>query len=212
MLALARRNGVRLAYDSVDALRRAYSFTVCRTSSISTSGHAGPADEQDSTIWPGLSGARARAERSLRRDVLRSAGPYGARRCVSRRHRRPAAALAEAKSELGVRARLIMCFLRHLDEADAERTLDQALPYKDRIIGIGLDSSEVGHPPSKFRNVFRRARQEGLLLVAHAGEEGPPQYIWGGARRSRRRFASIMAIARSRTPPSWPDSPAIAWR
>jgi adenosine deaminase len=71
-----------------------------------------------------------------------------------------------------------MCFLRHLDEADAERTLDLALPYKNGIIGVGLDSSEVGHPPSKFKNVFRRARQEGFKLVAHAGEEGPPHYVW----------------------------------
>jgi adenosine deaminase len=87
-------------------------------------------------------------------------------------------ALADAERQLGVQAHLIMCFLRHLDEADAERTLDEALPYESSIIGIGLDSSEVGHPPSKFKNVFRRARQEGFLLVAHAGEEGPPQYVW----------------------------------
>jgi adenosine deaminase len=71
-----------------------------------------------------------------------------------------------------------MCFLRHLDEDDAERTLDEALPYKDSILGIGLDSSEVGHPPSKFKTVFRRARQAGFKLVAHAGEEGPPHYVW----------------------------------
>ena len=71
-----------------------------------------------------------------------------------------------------------MCFLRHLDEADAERTLDQALTYKDKIIGVGLDSSENGHPPAKFKTVFRRARDAGFLLVAHAGEEGPPDYVW----------------------------------
>jgi adenosine deaminase len=87
-------------------------------------------------------------------------------------------AIDDGAAKLGVNARLIMCFLRHLDEADAERTLDQALAYKQRIIGVGLDSSEVGHPPSKFRNVFRRARDEGFVLVAHAGEEGPPQYVW----------------------------------
>ncbi len=73
---------------------------------------------------------------------------------------------------------MIMCFLRHLDEADAERTLDQALTYKDKIIGVGLDSSENGHPPAKFKTVFRRARDAGFLLVAHAGEEGPPDYVW----------------------------------
>jgi adenosine deaminase len=87
-------------------------------------------------------------------------------------------AIDEAREQLGVTARLIMCFLRHLDEVDAEKTLDLALPYKDRILGVGLDSSEVGHPPSKFTRVFRRAREEGFRLVAHAGEEGPPEYIW----------------------------------
>jgi adenosine deaminase len=73
---------------------------------------------------------------------------------------------------------MIMCFLRHLDEAEAERTLDQALPHRDKIVGIGLDSSELGHPPSKFKHVFRRAREAGFRLVAHAGEEGPPEYVW----------------------------------
>jgi adenosine deaminase len=87
-------------------------------------------------------------------------------------------AQADAEAQLGITSRMIMCFLRHLDEADAERTLDQALKYKDRIIGVGLDSSENGHPPSKFKKVFYRARNEGFLLVAHAGEEGPPDYVW----------------------------------
>ena len=87
-------------------------------------------------------------------------------------------AIADAEKTLGIRASLIMCFLRHLDEADAEKTLDQALPYKDRIVGVGLNSSEAGHPPSKFKRVFNRAREAGFFLSAHAGEEGPPDYIW----------------------------------
>ncbi|MFX9061557.1 adenosine deaminase, partial [Acinetobacter baumannii] len=73
---------------------------------------------------------------------------------------------------------LIMCFLRHLSEEDAFKTLEQALPYKSDIIAVGLDSSEVGHPPSKFERVFEKAREEGFLVVAHAGEEGPPEYVW----------------------------------
>lgn len=84
----------------------------------------------------------------------------------------------DAERLYGIQARLIMCFLRHLTEDDAERTLDEALPYKNAIVGVGLDSSEVGFPPSLFKNVFRRAREEGLKLVAHAGEEGPPEYVW----------------------------------
>src|SRR3546814_12924455 len=74
-------------------------------------------------------------------------------------------------------SKLILCFLRHLSEAEAEATLDEALPYLDRIDGVGLDSSEVGHPPSKFERVFARAKELGLKIVAHAGEEGPPEYV-----------------------------------
>ncbi|MBK9447964.1 MAG: adenosine deaminase [Bacteroidetes bacterium] len=87
-------------------------------------------------------------------------------------------ACRDAESKWGLSTSLIMCFLRHLDEASAFQTLEQALPYRDRIIGVGLDSSELGHPPSKFQRVFARAAEEGLLLVAHAGEEGPAAYIW----------------------------------
>src|SRR5262249_30647230 len=87
-------------------------------------------------------------------------------------------ATADAREKLGLSASLIMCFLRHLDEADAERTLDTALAFKDRIVGVGLDSSENGNPPSKFRKVFRRARDAGFFLTAHAGEEGPASYVW----------------------------------
>lgn len=87
-------------------------------------------------------------------------------------------ALEDGTQRLGITSRLIMCFLRHLSEGDAFETLDQALPHKDKIIGVGLDSSEVGHPPAKFRNVFAKAREEGFRVVAHAGEEGPPEYVW----------------------------------
>ncbi|WP_288423080.1 adenosine deaminase [uncultured Acinetobacter sp.] len=87
-------------------------------------------------------------------------------------------ACADAKEQLGISSELIMCFLRHLSEEDAFETLEQALPYKSDIIAVGLDSSEVGHPPSKFERVFEKAREEGFLVVAHAGEEGPPEYVW----------------------------------
>lgn len=87
-------------------------------------------------------------------------------------------ACKDAQEKLNISSHLIMCFLRHLTEEEAFSTLEQALPYKDQIIGIGLDSSEVGHPPSKFERVFAQARQAGFLIVAHAGEEGPAEYIW----------------------------------
>ena len=87
-------------------------------------------------------------------------------------------ALDAAKDKYGITYKLIMCFLRHLSEEEAFETLAQAEPYMDRIHGVGLDSSEVGHPPSKFQNVFAAAREKGLKLVAHAGEEGPPEYVY----------------------------------
>ena len=87
-------------------------------------------------------------------------------------------ALAEGQQNLGITSKLIMCFLRHLSEEDAFATLQQAQPHLEKIAGVGLDSSEVGHPPSKFENVFKAAREHGLALVAHAGEEGPPDYVY----------------------------------
>ena len=88
------------------------------------------------------------------------------------------AGMAEAETSLGVGSGLILCYLRHLDEDAAFPPLRMAEPYLDRILGVGLDSSEVGHPPSKFARVFRASRERGLKLVAHAGEEGPPEYVW----------------------------------
>jgi adenosine deaminase len=88
------------------------------------------------------------------------------------------AGMADAEAGFGTTSKLILCFLRHLDEEAAFATLRQAEPYLDRIAGVGLDSSEVGHPPAKFARVFKAARERGLKLVAHAGEEGPPEYVW----------------------------------
>lgn len=87
-------------------------------------------------------------------------------------------ALKDGKEKFGIESQLIMCFLRHLDEKSAFDTLESALKHKDKIIGVGLDSSEVGHPPSKFQRVFEKAHREGFLTVAHAGEEGPAEYVW----------------------------------
>jgi len=87
-------------------------------------------------------------------------------------------ALLKANKEFGITFGIIMCFLRHLDEVSAFKMLDYALEHKDKIIGVGLDSSEIGHPPKKFERVFKKAIDQGFLTVAHAGEEGPPEYIW----------------------------------
>ena len=87
-------------------------------------------------------------------------------------------ALQKANKEFGLTSKIIMCFLRHLDEKSAFEILEQALVHKNKIIAVGLDSSEVGHPPRKFQRVFKKAIEKGFLTVAHAGEEGPPEYIW----------------------------------
>ena len=87
-------------------------------------------------------------------------------------------ALQKANEEFGLTSKIIMCFLRHLDETSGFEILDQALVHKDKIVGIGLDSSEVDHPPRKFERLFKKAIEKGFLTVAHAGEEGPPEYIW----------------------------------
>ena len=87
-------------------------------------------------------------------------------------------ALQKANKEFGLTSGIIMCFLRDLDEISAFKMLDHALEHKDKIIGVGLDSSEIGHPPKKFERVYKKATEQGLLAVAHAGEEGPPEYIW----------------------------------
>jgi adenosine deaminase len=180
MFELAARNGIALPYPSVDALRKAYSFSRLQ-------------DFLD-LYYQGMSVLRTERDfHDLAAAYLTKAHGQGLRYVEMffdpQAHLSRGVAFAtvidglqsaidEAREQLGVTARLIMCFLRHLDEVDAEKTLDLALPYKDRILGVGLDSSEVGHPPSKFTRVFRRAREEGFRLVAHAGEEGPPEYIW----------------------------------
>tara|TARA_Y100000310_G_scaffold261663_1_gene271104 strand:+ start:357 stop:1355 length:999 start_codon:yes stop_codon:yes gene_type:complete len=87
-------------------------------------------------------------------------------------------ALQKANEEFGLTSKIIMCFLRHLDEASGFEILEQALVHKDKIVGIGLDSSEADHPPRKFERLFKKAIEKGFLTVAHAGEEGPPEYIW----------------------------------
>jgi adenine deaminase len=178
--ALARKNGVKLPYASVEALRQAYAFTDLQSFlDIYYQGMSVLVRESDfyDLTWAYL-------EKAHRQNVVHAEiffdpqghTPRGVafRDVVSGIHR----ALADAEAKFGMTSRLIMCFLRHLDEDDAERTLDAALPFKDWIVGVGLDSSEKGHPPRKFERVFRRAREAGLRAVAHAGEEGPPEYVW----------------------------------
>jgi adenosine deaminase len=180
MFALARRNGITLPYPSVEALRRAYQFSSLQDFlDIYYQGMSVLITEQDFYDLAYAYLERARADNVVHVEMFFDPQGHTARGIafatvingLSR-------AITDAERQLGIRASLIMCFLRHLDEADAEKTLDAALAFRDRIVGIGLDSSEAGHPPAKFKNVFRRARDAGLFLSAHAGEEGPPGYVW----------------------------------
>lgn len=180
LFALAARNNVRLPYDSVEALRRAYAFTNLQDFlDLYYQGMSVLLREVDFYDLA-MAYFRKAASQNVRyvefffdpQGHTSRGVPFGTVMAGLTR------AQADAEAQLGVVSRMIMCFLRHLDEADAERTLDQALKYKDKIIGVGLDSSENGHPPSRFKKVFHRARQAGFRLVAHAGEEGPPDYVW----------------------------------
>ena len=176
---LARRNGITLPYANVEALRRAYAFT--NLQSFLDVYYAGASvliteSDFDAMAW-------AYFERAARDNVVHCEIFFDPQTHTARgidmgvviRGLDRAAKRAEA--ELGLSVRLILCFLRHLSEDDALATLEAALPYRDKFIGVGLDSSEMGHPPEKFERVFARARAAGLRLVAHAGEEGPPAYI-----------------------------------
>ena len=180
MFALARRNGVKLRFDSIEAVRQAYQFRNLQDFlDLYYQGMSVLVTEQDyyDLAWAYLQ--RAREDNVRHVEMFFDPQGHTARgiafsTVIGGLHR----AVVDAARELGVGASLIMCFLRHLDEADAEKTLDRALAFKDKIVGVGLDSSELGNPPSKFARVFRRARDEGFFLTAHAGEEGPAAYVW----------------------------------
>jgi adenosine deaminase len=180
MFALARRNRIPLPYDSVAAVRRAYRFGNLQDFlDIYYQGMSVLITEQDFYDLAFAYLERARADNVRHVEMFFDPQGHTSRGIafatvidgLSR-------AIADGRARLGVDASLIMCFLRHLDEDDAQRTLDDALLHRDRIVGVGLDSSERDHPPSKFKNVFARARDAGLFLTAHAGEEGPARYVW----------------------------------
>jgi adenine deaminase len=179
--ALAARNGVRLPYADVAALRRAYAFTDLQSFlDIYYAGASVLRCEQDFYDLAMAYLGRAAAEQVLHTEIFFDPQTHTARglsiETVIRGLRR---ACQEARARFGLSARLILCFLRHLSEADAFATLEEALPWREHFIGVGLDSSELGHPPEKFARVFARCAELGLHRVAHAGEEGPPSYIWG---------------------------------
>lgn len=179
--AIGRRNGVALPSPDPGAMRRAYAFRDLQSFlDVYYAAAAVLLHEQDffDLAWAYLE--RAKADNVVRAEIFFDPQTHTARgvpfetvvRGLSR-------AVARARTELGVSAALIMCFLRHLSEREAFETLEQATPHRGQFIGVGLDSGERGNPPEKFRGVFAKARALGLRAVAHAGEEGPPASILG---------------------------------
>jgi adenosine deaminase len=187
MFDLARRNGVALPYASVEATRAAYAFTDLQSFlDIYYAGAAVLLHERDFYDLAMAYFQRAQADGVVHAELFFDPQTHTARgvafETVLAGLERAAKA---AKDLLGISSRLILCFLRHLSEADAFATLEQARPHRRRLHGVGLDSSEQGHPPAKFERVFACCHDLGLRLVAHAGEEGPPEYIWEALDRLR---------------------------
>ncbi|HEX9095093.1 MAG TPA: adenosine deaminase [Candidatus Dormibacteraeota bacterium] len=180
MFELARRNGVSLPYASVHDLRRAYVFSDLQSFlDIYYAGCRVLLKEQDfyDLTWAYLTRAAAQGVRHA--EIFFDPQTHTDRgvrfeTVITGIHR----ALEDGQIRLDITSGLILCFLRHLSESAAMQTLAEALPYRQWILAVGLDSSEVGNPPAKFRDVYERARDAGLLAVAHAGEEGPTEYVW----------------------------------
>ena len=180
MFELARRNRVAIPFKSVEEIRAAYSFSHLQDFlDIYYQGAAVLRNEADFYDLTMAYLSRVAADGARHVEVFFDPQTHTDRgvpfRVVADGM---LAALARGEAEMGVTGKLILCFLRHLDEAAAFDTLRAAEPYLDRIAAVGLDSSELGHPPSKFQKVFGAARERGLHCVAHAGEEGPAPYVW----------------------------------
>lgn len=180
MFAIAQRNQIQLPYASVEELKEAYNFH--NLQSFLDLYYAGAnvlihAQDFYDLTWAYLE--KCKADNVVHTEIFFDPQTHTDRGIsFETMFKGIYAACEDAKEKLGISAYLIMCFLRHLSEESAFVTLEQAIPFKDKIIGVGLDSSEVGHPPSKFERVFAKAREQDYLIVAHAGEEGPPEYVW----------------------------------
>ena len=177
---LAQRNGVALTYASVDALRAAYAFSDLQSFlDIYYAGASVLLHEQDFFDMASAYFERAAADGVVHAELFFDPQTHTDRGVpIAAVIEGLARACRDAQARFGISASLILCFLRHLSEEAAFATLVQALPHRQHFIGVGLDSSERGHPPEKFARVFARCRELGLQVVAHAGEEGPPAYIW----------------------------------
>lgn len=180
MFAIAQRNQIQIPYKSVEEVKQAYNFHNLQSFlDIYYAGANVLVHEQDFYDLAWAYFEKCAEDRVVHTEMFFDPQTHTDRgvafSTVINGLKR---ACADAKAKFGISSQLIMCFLRHLSEEVAFETLEQALPFKQDIIAVGLDSSEVGHPPAKFERVFAKAREEGFLIVAHAGEEGPPEYVW----------------------------------
>lgn len=180
MFAIAQRNQIQIPYKSVEEVKQAYNFHNLQSFlDIYYAGANVLVHEQDFYDLAWAYFEKCAEDRVVHTEMFFDPQTHTDRgvafSTVINGLKR---ACADAKAKFGISSQLIMCFLRHLSEQAAFETLEQALPFKQDIIAVGLDSSEVGHPPAKFERVFAKAREEGFLIVAHAGEEGPPEYVW----------------------------------
>ena len=180
MFDLAKRNGIKIPYSNVNEVKSAYNFSNLETFlNIYYEGSKVLIKEQDFFDLTWSYAVKCREDNIVHTEIF-----FDPQAHLSRGIKFETVinginkALLKANKEFGLTYKIIMCFLRHLDEKSAFKVLDQAIEHKDKIIAVGLDSSEKGNPPSKFKNVFKKAIKEGFLTVAHAGEEGPPDYIW----------------------------------
>ncbi|MFP5492195.1 MAG: adenosine deaminase [Bacteriovoracia bacterium] len=180
MFEIGRRNGIKSRFETIEALREAYNFHNLQSFlDIYYEGAGVLIHEKDFYDLTMAYLTRCHEDHVVHTEIFFDPQTHTDRGVKFETvYRGIRGALDDAKKKWGITSHMIMCFLRHLSEEAAEKTLTEALPFKEGIIAVGLDSSEVGHPPSKFKNVFARAMKEGFLTVAHAGEEGPPEYIW----------------------------------
>ena len=180
MFKLAQKNNITIPYKSIEEVKKAYNFTSLQ--SFLDIYYAGAnvlitASDFFDLTWAYL--LTCKAQNVCHVEIFFDPQTH-TKRGISFKTivEGITQALEKAESELGISSFLILCFLRHLSEAEAFETLKASLPFKEKILGVGLDSSEVGHPPSKFQKVFEAAAKEGYKIVAHAGEEGDSSYIW----------------------------------
>ncbi|KAG1680768.1 hypothetical protein FOA52_008101 [Chlamydomonas sp. UWO 241] len=180
MLALAKRNGLKAPYASVEAARAAYDFADLQSFlDLYYAGCAVLVKREDffDLAWAYLK--KCAEENVTHTEMMFDPQTHMANGVAFETVLNGLIdAQSAAQNQLGVTSSLVMCFLRHLSEADALKTLELALPHKHHLAAVGLDSAELGHPPAKFVNVMAKARAAGLKTVAHAGEEGPAQFVW----------------------------------